>query len=229
MRPIYRTYTAVTDADGISLDQAIAGGGAALTMTGALVVGGVATFTTPHQIQFTPGAGDDLTGINFTLTGTDLHGNVQSEVIAGPNAVVANSTKYYLTVTSITADVAGGAGETVSVGVNGVTQGEPIPLDQYVPNFNVMLAAILKSGAATFTAQYTFDDVFLKYAPANTNYPGQPAGDPSTITWWNDADITAAVASSKGSLVNPVKAVRLNTAAGSAGVVEFQVIQQGTQ
>lgn len=226
MRPIYvtRSLSVAADPDGIALDQAIAGG--ALTLNGVLVTAGVAQIGAQRRVTFTPGAGDDLTGITFTITGTDDQGHVITEDVAGLNNTVASSVLDYATVTSVTADVAGGAGETVSVGTSAVGASPPIPLDQYLPQFNVMIATILKSGAANWTVQYTFDDVFLKYAPYNTNYPGQPAGDPTTITWWDDANITGAAANAKGSLVNPVKAVRLLTNSGT-GEVEMQVIQQG--
>jgi hypothetical protein len=177
----------------------------------------------------TPGAGDDLTGINFTITGTDDQGHELSEVIAGPNAVTAQSVLDYSTVVSISADVAGGAGESVSFGTNGVGASVPIPLDQYLPNFNVMLAVILKSGAVNYTVQYTFDDVFNAYnnQSRETVFMTQgSAGNPDEITWWNHADLTAQAVSAKGSLVNPVKAVRILTNSGT-GEVELQVIQGG--
>jgi hypothetical protein len=141
-------------------------------------------------------------------------------------AATAVSVLSYKTVTSITIDAASAG--AIEVGTNGVGASVPVPLDQYVPDFTVMLAVILKSGAANFTVQYTFDDVFTKYAPYNALYPGSPAGDPTTITWWNHADITAQAANAKGSLVEPVKAVRLLTNSGT-GELEFQIIQGGTQ
>lgn len=228
MRPIYltRTLSVAADADGIAVDQAIPLGN--LTLNGALVVSGVAQLGSQRRVILTPGAADDLTGINFTLYGTDDQGHVLTEVIAGTNATVMASVLSYATVTRIAASAAGGAGETVSVGTNGVGASVPIPMDQYVPDFSVTLAAIIKSGAVDYTVQFTMDDVFLKYAPYNTNYPGQPTGDPSTITWWDHSTMTAQAANSKGILTEPVKAVRILTNSGT-GVVELQVIQGGTQ
>ena len=230
MRPIYmtRSLSVAADADGIALDQAIALGD--LALAGALVVAGVAQLGAQRKVLFTPGAGDDLTGINFTLYGTDDQGHVLTEVVAGPNAVTAQSVLDYSTVTRIAASVAGGAGETVSVGTNGVGASPPIPVEQYTPEFNVMLATVLRSGAANWTVQYTFDNVFDAYDSSNTNIflPGAVAGRPDLIKWWDDASITAVAADAKGSLVNPVKAVRLVTNSGT-GEVELAVIQQGTQ
>ena len=228
MRPVYltRALSVVADADGIALDQAIAGG--ALPLNGALVVSGVAQLGAQRKVLLTPGAGDNLTGVNFTLVGTDDQGHVITEVIAGPNAVTAQSVLDYATVTSITADVAGGGGETVSFGTNGVGASMPIPMDQYIPDFSATLAVILRSGAANYTVQFTMDDVFSAYALAGQLGLGQAAGDPTTIVWWDHATLTAQAASAKGVLTEPVKAVRLVTNSGT-GEVELQVVQGGTQ
>ncbi len=232
MRPIYltRSLSVAADADGIALDQNLAAAGD-MVLAGALVVAGVAILGAQRKVILTAGAGDNASAVTFTIYGTDDQGHAIHESLAGPNSGVTDpvqSVLDYSTVTRIAASAAFGAGVTVSAGTNGVGASEPIPLDQYVPGFNVMISTVLKSGAANWTVQYTFDNVFDKYAPTDTNYPGQPAGDPSTITWWDDADITAASANAKGSLVNPVKAVRLVTNSGT-GSVEMAVIQQGTQ
>lgn len=231
MRPIYvtRSLSVAADADGIALDQAIIDGN--ITLNGALVVDGVAQLGAQRKVLLTPGAGDDLTGINFTITGTTDQGQVISEVIAGPNAVTAQSVLDYSTVTSIEADAAGGAGESVSFGTNGVGASAPIPLDQYVPDFSVTLAAILRSGAQNYTVQFTMDNVFDAYN-MNENetrfMTGGSAGRPDLIVWWDHATLTAQAASAKGVLTEPVKAVRLVTNSGT-GEVELQVIQGGTQ
>lgn len=231
MRPIYltRSLSVAADADGIAQDQAIAGG--VLTLNGALVVSGVAQLGSQRKVLLTPGAGDNLTGINFTLTGTDDQGHVISEIIAGPNAVTAQSVLDYTTVVSISADVAGGVGETVSFGTNGVGASVPIPMDQYIPDFTATLAAILRSGAVNYTVQFTMDDVFAAYN-ADTNQTqfmnGAAAGDPTKIIWWDHATLTAQAASAKGVLTEPVRAVRLLTNSGT-GEIELQVAQGGTQ
>lgn len=231
MRPIYvtRSLSVAADADGIALDQAIIDGN--ITLNGALVVDGVAQLGAQRKVLLTPGAGDDLTGINFTITGTTDQGQVISEVIAGPNAVTAQSVLDYSTVTSIEADAAGGAGESVSFGTNGVGASAPIPLDQYVPDFSVSLAVILRSGAANYTVQYTYDNVFDAYNtdPSQTPFmTGGSAGRPDLVVWWAHPDMTAQAANDQGVLESPVKAVRLLTNSGT-GELEFQVVQGGTQ
>lgn len=231
MRPIYmqRSLSVAADADGIAQDQAIAGG--ALTLNGALVVSGVGQLGAQRQVILTPGAGDDLTGITFTLTGTDDNGTVMTEQIAGTNNTVMTSVLSYHTITSVSASVAGGAGERVSVGTNGVGASLPIPMDQYVPDFSATLAAILRSGAVNYTVQFTMDNVFDAYN-LDTNQTrfmnGASAGRPDLIVWWDHSTMTAQAASSKGVLTEPVKAVRIVTNSGT-GNVELQVVQGGTQ
>jgi hypothetical protein len=223
-----RSLATAADADGIALDQNLAAAGDLVLTGAAFVVSGVAVLGQQRKVILTSGAGDDVSAVTFTIYGTDSNGSPIQESLAGPNAGVVSSVLDYSRVTRIAASAAFGVGITVSAGTNGIGASPPVPLDQYVPDFNTMVAVILKSGAVNYTVQYTFDNVFDKYAPYNTNYPGQPAGDPTTITWWDDADMTALAVSGKGSLVNPVKAVRVVTNSGT-GVIELQVIQQGTQ
>jgi hypothetical protein len=224
MRPIYltRQLSVAADDNGIAEAQAPAGAGA-LALDGVLVVSGVAQLGPQRQVLFTFAA--DETGTDFVVTGTDDQGHVISETVAG-TATTAVSALSYSTVTEITISAA--AAGNIIVGTNGVGASPPVILDQYVPDFSVMLAVVLRSGAANFTAQYTFDDVFAAYAPYNSLYTGSPAGDPTTIVWWDHSDITAQAVSAKGALIEPVKAVRLLTNSGT-GELEFQIVQGGTQ
>ena len=60
-------------------------------------------------------AGDD-SGISFTVTGTDVNGDSQTESITGANAGTATGAKYFKTVTAIAA--VGDPAGNVSAGVN---------------------------------------------------------------------------------------------------------------
>lgn len=46
-------------------------------------------------------SGSDVSGVNFTITGLDLSGNVVTEVLAGPNNTSASSVNSYWRITSI--------------------------------------------------------------------------------------------------------------------------------
>lgn len=66
-----------------------------------------------HQLSIT--SGDDLDEINFTLVGTDADDNEISETIAGPDNGTVETTKYFKTLTSITASATVGE-DTFDVG-----------------------------------------------------------------------------------------------------------------
>ena len=95
--------------------------------------------------------------------------------------------------------------------------GAPIILNNMAYNgvtFNVSLQVII-TGTATYTVQYTQDDVFA------TNY------DPSTGSWFSVTGLIAQTASGNGSLAAPVTAVRLAVTAWTSGTLTFVVLQQG--
>ena len=89
--------TQALDADGISTAAAV-GNNAALTIGGALASGG------------------DDSAKSFTVVGTDVNGDAQTESITGANAGTATGSSYFKTVTSITA--VGNPAGNVSAGIN---------------------------------------------------------------------------------------------------------------
>ena len=94
--------TTAADADGVCQSQTPATGGEQdLTINGALASGGVATFTAARLI--TIASASDDSGRTFTVTGTDVNGNAQTETIAGP-ATTVTGTLYFRTVTQVTVD-----------------------------------------------------------------------------------------------------------------------------
>ena len=105
--------TQALDADGISAAAAV-GEDAALTIEGALASGGSCTFDAGRVVTILS-AGDD-SGISFTVAGTDVSGDSQTESITGANAGTATGSKYFLTVTSIPA--VGDPAGNVSAGIN---------------------------------------------------------------------------------------------------------------
>ena len=94
--------TTAADADGVCQSQTPAAGGEQnLTINGALASGGVATFTAARLITIASASDDSAR--TFTVTGTDVNGNVQTETIAGP-ATTVTGTLYFRTVTQVTVD-----------------------------------------------------------------------------------------------------------------------------
>jgi hypothetical protein len=98
-----------------------------------------------------------------------------------------------------------------SSGAAGVTA--PVPLDQYISPFNVSLA-IVPTGTATYTVQYTFDDPFTA------------TFDPTTAVWFDHPDLTAETGNKNGNFAFPVRATRLNVSACNNDVT-FYVTQAG--
>ena len=93
------------DADGISTAATLSGAGN-LTIGGALASGGSCTFNAGRIVTILS-AGDD-SGDTFTVTGTDVNGDAQTEEITGA--------KYFKTVSQIATD--GASAGNVSAGVN---------------------------------------------------------------------------------------------------------------
>ena len=94
--------TTAADTDGVCQSQTPAAGGVQdLTINGALSSGGIATFTTARFITITSASDDS--GRTFTVIGTDVNGNAQTETIEGP-ATTVTGTLYFRTVTQVTVD-----------------------------------------------------------------------------------------------------------------------------
>lgn len=94
--------TTAADVDGVCQSQTPAAGGEqALTINGALSSGGVATFVAARLITIASASDDSAR--TFTVTGTDVNGNAQSETIAGP-ATTVTGTLYFRTVTEVLVD-----------------------------------------------------------------------------------------------------------------------------
>ena len=106
------TITTSADDDSIAAAQTLGGAGD-MTLAGtasSFADAGVGLFVT-----ITGDGGTNLTGVNFTITGTNALGISASEVLAGPNgAATVTSTLKYNTVTQIA--VSGGTTTAVRAG-----------------------------------------------------------------------------------------------------------------
>jgi len=105
--------TVALDADGISVAAAV-GNNAALVIGGALASGGSVTLSHGRVVTILS-AGDD-SAKSSTVTGTDVNSDSQTESITGANAGTATGSKYFLTVSGISA--VGNPAGNVSAGVN---------------------------------------------------------------------------------------------------------------
>jgi len=89
----------------------------------------------------------------------------------------------------------------------------------YAPNANVtpvsIEVAIMVTGSATYTLQYTLDDVYA------------PTFDAATATWFTHPTLTAGQTTTKDAQFTwPVKGIRVNQTVG-AGSTAIVVLQAG--
>ena len=105
--------TQALDADGISVAASV-GNNAALVIGGALASGGACVFDAGRIVTILS-AGNDAAK-SFTVVGTDVNGDSQTESITGANAGTATGSKYFKTIVSITA--VGNPAGNVSAGIN---------------------------------------------------------------------------------------------------------------
>jgi hypothetical protein len=198
MQPITVSVGAVS-----ANDQLVAASQNVVAAGALTLAAGAASIAYPAQLVLTTSA--NYTGVNFTITGTDPTGAVQTEVIAGPNSTTANSVLYYKSVTSIVSN-GGVAGGAVKVGSTGLTSTRWVRFDSWANNNTVVQADV--TGTANFTIQTSMDD---------PNDPFMPA----TITgmvWVNDPNFTGKSATTTGAFTATASFARVLQNSGSGSV-----------
>lgn len=202
MRPIKFTYTpADDDTDGYAND--ITGAGP-FTMTVTTAGDSLAHLTSIDS-------GSNLSAITFTVTGTDADGKVQTEAITGPNATTVYGTKYFKTVTTVSASSTLGV-NTADIGWKDDSVGPTFPLNWRQANFQVSLGVDI-SGTINYTVEHCLDDI--------------RAATPSTLKWWPHASLASKTADSDGNYSSPVTATRLHVNSLTAGATAAFTITQG--
>jgi len=164
-------------------------------------------------------SGSDDSGITFTVTGTNQPGFPITETIAGGNATSVFSNLDFKTVTNVTHS--GSVAGTLTVGTNSI--GSSL---WQITNYNCDPEAIgfvveLRSGAATFTIEYTFDDPNILPGTGGLNASGLAFPFPRSL-----ATVTNSTATVDAAFTTPILAYRLTTNAGT-GTVVFRGLQMG--
>lgn len=95
----------------------------------------------------------------------------------------------------------------------GVGTSQVIPIDQYLNPTDIGLGVEVQ-GAATYTIEHTFDDVF------------DPTFNPATASWFPHPTLVALSANADGNYAFPPSACRINQTAG-AGSTVLNLIQAG--
>jgi hypothetical protein len=219
MRPIQQTLNIETaDPNGVVTAETPANN-VDLTIGGAYASGGVATFPFPTAVTFT--SADDLSTVTFTVIGTSATGVYLQESIVGPNNDTVETENVFATVTDIAvATVTTFTTEEVEVGGAdvGIGTGPWWPLDIYTPNQVTTISAnILASGSATYSVQYTNEDIFNLPAADCLAVAHPAAGGAFTSATTDQTHFTTTL----------MRAVRVNVASGS-GQLRITVVQQST-
>lgn len=100
---------------------------------------------------------------------------------------------------------------TVKITHTGVGASAPVVVDYIGAPSEISWAVSTKGAPATYSIQYTPDDVFI--APA------------ANVVWFNDPNGTSLTANAMNVIKMPVRAVRLNVASGAAGGIDFTINQ----
>jgi hypothetical protein len=164
------TLTAAASATAIALAQSVGVPGGPLILNGTAVTAGVAVLDNPRRVVIH--SNGDNRAITFAVTGTGgawLGAAPFTEIVTGTNASDAVTARNFLTVTSIVASAA--TTGTVTAGTNNVGSGPWVVWDAYTPTFNVSLYGTVLSGAPTWSVEYTYDDPFGLWLPANIQSP----------------------------------------------------------
>lgn len=186
---------AALDRNGIAAAQTTAGADT-LTLDGALA----GVMDVPRHVSVY--SAGDISGVTFTVTGTDRYGTVITEDIAGPDTTptTTNGTKNFKTVTEVAVD--GAVGTNCEVGSADEMETEWIPCDYHYPVGTIQVD--ISTGASlTYAWQTTADDV-------------QNAQE-SAVAVTVDAGITGETTSQRGSDTGYATASRIAVTGYASG------------
>lgn len=218
MRPITVTAgpLATADDDGVAQNQT-PGAAGNLTLNGALVSGGVATFDVPRRVLLTTAA--DESGKTVTVTGTDRSGQTQTETLTGPNATTGYTVKDFKTVTQVAVSAAFTG--NIKVGTNGVGSSRWVSLNYNAGAFEVAVA-VKVTGSVVYTVEKTHDNIAGYYSPG----VGVVWNSPPTPVVFPDGYLAGAAASGETVIRVPCRAIRIAILSGT-GSVEAIITQSG--
>lgn len=155
----------------------------------------------------------NLSGITLTLTGTDADGQAQTETIAGPNAGTSVTTKYFKTLTALSADSTLGA-NTMNLDLSDEAATQTFPIDWRSPYQANILVDV--TGTINFTVQEMWQNVYGLAAPQQNG------------TWLNISALASKTADTASQATNGATAVRLIVNSYSAGAELQMYITQTT-
>ena len=199
------------DPNGCFADQTPSGA-EALSLDGALVVGGVCIHNAPQKISIE--GGDNNSGVVVTIVGTNADNQVQKEDLTLSNGATVHSVYYYKKIESITTDGAtAGDIEGGPLSAQGAVSKVLVP---DTDNYWAQYAVEIDITTATYTVEYTFD---------NTPIGVATVGD--TPETWNDHEVLAAkTADAVSNIALPVSGFRLKFSAWTTGTGVMTINQE---
>lgn len=155
-----------------------------------------------HQLVVTTAGNEPAgNGPDLTITGTDADGKTITDTVTLPNATTVETSKYFKTVTSASADAA--TIDTFDIGFVDEVASKTYPLDNYLPYPPTVQADV--TGTINFDIEYTNSDI--------TTNTGQ-----GNFIWVDDGNWTAVTADQTDDLTLPgYRAIRVIVNSYSSG------------
>ncbi len=201
MTSIYLDFKAIDDATGIVNNQSIPAGGGKLALNGNTVVNGIAKTGSDAYVSFQIVSTENLSGINFTITGKEVSGLTRTEVLVGPNAGTVTSGSWFQEISAVSVDGAIAANIQIGWKTTGLEVfSGPILVNSRQSPFNMHISATNVGSGTTseFVGGFTLLDPQGDYSPNSFSEASDP---PFTISTLNgitgsalaiiDAPITA--------------------------------------
>lgn len=199
------------------LSTTVAGGGATASIP----------LNTPYPFVFpdlartiTLTSSDNLSAVNFTITGTDQFGNPLSEVLAGPNANTVTSVNQYNTIINISSN---GAYTNFSIGSGSTGTFQWIKMDTMNVDAQISIAAEV-TGTINYSVIQTLDTL-EKYVTAGPSFTYVVNTTP--VSFPVTAGMTAATTNQIFYLPSPVTALKAIINSSTGGTLTLNLLQQG--
>ena len=199
----------------IALAQTLAG-------AGDMILNGTGAEVSPTRRMRLTGSGfarvvtltstGNISGVNFTITGTDIRGAALTETIAGPNNNTVSTTGNFYSVTSISANGAVGTNTSAGIGNTGVSQW--VQVDYQLTPANIGLGVNV-TGTINWTIRQTT-------ANAQTSEPIA-----AEVLDHPDTNLVAQTVSRQGNYAFPFGYFKLVVNSATGGSLTFDSYQAG--
>jgi hypothetical protein len=169
---------------------------------------------------------DNLSAVNFTITGTNQFGTVITEVLGGPNNNTVTSVNQYHTITNIASS---GAYTNFSIGSGSTGHFQWIKVNTFNIDPNITISAEI-TGTINYTVNQTID--YLEYSKNISSN----IGEGSTLSYFINttpvsfpvtAALTAATTSQIFTLTTPTTGLQGIINSSTGGALILNILQQG--